>query len=92
MRLGLRFKADVITFIFVRYFWNYQLNSSYLYGACSCCVWFYQPFSWYSPPLGCRLNASRLYTSIPKKELVSRPPGGSLDWDLDLHIALATKC
>jgi hypothetical protein len=30
-------------------------------------------------PLGCRLVVSRLDTSIPKKELVSRPPGGSLD-------------
>jgi nitrate reductase NapE component len=93
MRLGLRLKADVITFLFLQYtFGNYQLNSSYLYGACSCCVWFYQLLSWYSAPLGCRLDVSRLDTSIPKKELVSRPPGGSLDWDLDLHTASATKC
>jgi hypothetical protein len=35
---------------------------------------------------------SRLDTSILKKELVSRPPRGSLDWDLDLHTALAKKC
>jgi hypothetical protein len=33
-------------------------------------------------PLGHRLDVSRLDTSIPKKELVSRPLGGSLDWDL----------
>jgi hypothetical protein len=55
-------------------------------------VWFYQLLSWYLAPLGCRLDASRLDTSIPKKELVSRPLGGSLDWDLDLHIASARKC
>jgi hypothetical protein len=30
-------------------------------------------------PVGCRLDVSRLDTSIPKKELVTRPPGGSLD-------------
>ena len=42
-------------------------------------MWFYQLLSWYLAPLGCRLNVSRLDTSIPKKELVSRPPGGSLD-------------
>jgi hypothetical protein len=43
-------------------------------------------------PLGCRLNVSRLDTSIPKKELVTQQPGGSLDWDLDLYIASARKC
>jgi hypothetical protein len=43
-------------------------------------------------PLGCRLDVSRLDTSIPKKELVTRPPGGSLDWDLDLYTASARKC
>jgi hypothetical protein len=43
-------------------------------------------------PLGCRLVVSRLDTSIPKKELVYRPLGGSLDWDLDLHTASARKC
>jgi hypothetical protein len=43
-------------------------------------------------PLGCRLDVSRLDTSIPKKELVSWPPGGSLDWDLDLFTASARKC
>jgi hypothetical protein len=43
-------------------------------------------------PLGCRLDVSRLDTSIPKKELVSLPPGGSLDWDLDLHTTSARKC
>jgi hypothetical protein len=31
-------------------------------------------------------------TSIPKKELVTRPLEGSLDWDLDLYTALARKC
>jgi hypothetical protein len=48
------------------------------------------PGTW--PPLGCRLDVSRLDTSIPKKELVSRPPGGSLNWDLDLFTASARKC
>jgi hypothetical protein len=42
-------------------------------------------------PLGCRLDVSRLDTSIPKKELVTQPLGGSLDWDLDLYTALARK-
>jgi hypothetical protein len=42
-------------------------------------------------PLGGRLNVSRLDTSIPKKELVTWPPGGSLDWDLDLYTSLARK-
>jgi hypothetical protein len=44
---------------------------------------------WYLAPLGCRLNVSRLDASILKKELVTWPLGGSLDWDLDLHTALA---
>jgi hypothetical protein len=43
-------------------------------------------------PLGCRLDVSRLDTSIPKKELVSQPLGGNIDWDLDLHTASARKC
>jgi hypothetical protein len=43
-------------------------------------------------PLGCRLDMSRLDTSIPKKELVTWPPGGSLDWDLDLYTSSARKC
>jgi hypothetical protein len=43
-------------------------------------------------PLGCRLDVSRLDTTIPKKELVTRPLGGSLDWDLDLYTASARKC
>jgi hypothetical protein len=34
---------------------------------------------------------SRLDASIPKKELVTWPLGGSLGWDLDLHTALARK-
>jgi hypothetical protein len=48
-------------------------------------------FSLVLGPLGCRLDVSRLDTSIPKKELVTQPPGGSLDWDLDLYTALAKK-
>jgi hypothetical protein len=40
---------------------------------------------------GCRLDVSRLDASILKKELVTWPPGDSLDWDLDLHTALARK-
>jgi hypothetical protein len=42
-------------------------------------------------PLGCRLDVSRLDASILKKELVTWSLGGSLDWDLDLHTALARK-
>jgi hypothetical protein len=34
-------------------------------------------------PLGCRLDMSRLDASILKKELVTWPLGGSLDWDLE---------
>jgi hypothetical protein len=34
---------------------------------------------------------SRLDTSILKKELVTQPTEGSLDWDLDLYMALAKK-
>jgi hypothetical protein len=44
-------------------------------------------FSLVLAPLVCRLDVSRLDTSIPKKELVTRPPGDSLDWDLDLYTA-----
>jgi hypothetical protein len=43
-------------------------------------------------PLGCRLDMSRLDTSILKRELVTQPPGGSLDWDLDLYTASTRKC
>jgi hypothetical protein len=42
-------------------------------------------------PLGFRLDVSRLDTSILKKELVTWPLGGSLNWDPDLHTALARK-
>ena len=49
-------------------------------------------FSLVLGPLGCRLDVWRLDTSIPKKELETRPPGGSLDWDLDLYTASARKC
>jgi hypothetical protein len=48
-------------------------------------------FSLVLGPLGCRLDVSRLDASILKKELVTWPPGGSLNWDLDLHTALARK-
>jgi hypothetical protein len=48
-------------------------------------------FSLVLSPLGCRLDVSRLDTSIPKKELVTRPLGGSLNWDLDLHTVSARK-
>ena len=48
-------------------------------------------FSLVPDPLGCRFDVSRLDVSIPKKELVTWPLGGSLDWDLDLHTALARK-
>jgi hypothetical protein len=46
---------------------------------------------WYLTPLGCRLDVSRLDTSIPKKELATAPVG-SLDWDLDMYTVLARKC
>jgi hypothetical protein len=75
MRIGLCLKADVITFVFVRYFWElsikHLLSVCYL---CSLCVALPTP-PWYLAPLGCRLDVSRLDTSISKKELVIRPPG-----------------
>jgi hypothetical protein len=40
---------------------------------------------------GAPADVLRLDTSIPKKELVTRPPGGSLDWDLDLYTALTRE-
>jgi hypothetical protein len=91
MRLGLRLKVDVITFVFVRYFWelsiNQLLSACYL---CSLCVAL--PTSpWYLAPLGCRLDVSRLDTSIPKKELVTQPQEGSFDWDLNLCTASARE-
>jgi hypothetical protein len=48
-------------------------------------------FSLVLGPLGCRLDVSRLDASIPKSEFVTWPPGGSLDWDLDLHTAMSRK-
>jgi hypothetical protein len=48
-------------------------------------------FSLVLAPLGCRLDVSRLDASTLKIESVIWPPGGSLDWDLDLHTALARK-
>jgi hypothetical protein len=79
MWLGLRLKADVITFVFVIYFWELSIKQLlYVCYLCSLCVVLPTP-PWYLRPLGCRLDLSRLDTSIPKKELVTRPPGGSLD-------------
>jgi hypothetical protein len=48
-------------------------------------------FSLVLAPLGCRLDVSRLDASILKKELVTWPPGGSLEWDPDMHTTLARK-
>ena len=48
-------------------------------------------FSLVLGPMGCRFDVSRLDTSTPKKELVTWPPGGSLDRDLDQHTSLARK-
>jgi hypothetical protein len=80
MRLGLRLKAGVMTFVFERYFWELSIKQLLsVWCLFLLCVWFYQLLSWYSAPLGCRLDASRLDISIPKKELVSQPPGGSLN-------------
>jgi hypothetical protein len=92
MRLGLHLKADVITFVFVRYFWELSIKQllSICYLSLLCVA--LPTLLWYLAPLGCRLDVSRLDTSIPKKELVTRPPGGSLDWDLDLYTASARKC
>jgi hypothetical protein len=56
-----------------------------------CCVRRYQLLPWYLAPLGCGLDVSRLDASILKKELVTWPPRGKLDWDPDLHTALARK-
>jgi hypothetical protein len=92
MRLGLRLKADVITFVFVRYFWELSIKQLlFVQYLLLLCVTLPTPLLVLGP-LGCRLDVSRLDTSIPKKELVSRPPEGSLDWDLDLFTSSARKC
>jgi hypothetical protein len=66
MRLGLRLKADVITF-FVRYFWELSikrfLSVWYLFLLC---VALPTPFLVLGP-LGCRLDVSRLDASIPER-------------------------
>jgi hypothetical protein len=54
------------------------------YGICSCCVRRYQLLPWYLAFLGCRLDVSRLDTSISKKELVT--------WYLDLYTTSVRKC
>jgi hypothetical protein len=56
-----------------------------------CYVHRYQLLPWYLAPLGCGLDVSRLDASILKKELVTWPPGGKLDWDPVLHTTLARK-
>jgi hypothetical protein len=92
MRLGLRLKANVITFVFVRYFWELSIKQLLsVWCLFFLCVVLSTPLLVLGP-LGCRLVVSRLDTSIPKKELVSRPPGGSLDWDPDLHTTSVRKC
>jgi hypothetical protein len=37
-------------------------------------VWRYQLLSWYLAPLGCRLDVSRLDTSIPKRRVGDPSP------------------
>jgi hypothetical protein len=93
MRLGLRLKADVIIFGFVRYFLRIVnlIVSELICMLLVLAVCSVTNFSLVPAPLGCSLDVSRLDTSIPKKELVARPPGGSLDWNLDLYTALARK-
>jgi hypothetical protein len=92
MRLGLRLKADVITFVFVRYFWELSIKQLlFVWYLFLLCVALPTPLLVLGP-LGSRLDVSRLDTSTPKKELVTRPPGGSLDWDLDLYTASTRKC
>jgi hypothetical protein len=39
---------------------------------------------WYLAPLGCKLDVSRLDFSVLER-VGNDPPGGSLDWDLDLY-------
>ena len=73
MRLGLRLKADVRTFVFVRYFWELSIKQllSVWYLLLLCVV---LPTPLLVPaPLGCRLDMSRLDTSIPKKEFCPGP-------------------
>jgi hypothetical protein len=73
MRLGLRLKADVITFVLVRYFWELSIKHHlYVCYLSLLCVALPTP-PWYLAPLGCRLDMSRLDTSVPKKELVTGP-------------------
>jgi hypothetical protein len=71
MRLGLRLKADVITFVFVRYFWELSIKQLLsVWHLFLLCVALPTPLLVLGP-LGCRLDVSRLDTSIPKEELVT---------------------
>jgi hypothetical protein len=89
----------VINFGFVRYFGELLIKQHlFVCYLSSLCVAL--PTSpWYLAPLGCRIDVSRLDTSIPKKKLVVRPLEGSLyslrlptsERDLDLHTASALK-
>jgi hypothetical protein len=92
MRLGLRLKAGVITFVFVRYFWELSIKQLLsVWCLFLLCVALPTPLLVLGP-LGCRFDVLRLDTSIPKKELVTQPLGGSLDWNLYLHTASAREC
>jgi hypothetical protein len=76
---------------FVRYFWELSIKQLLsVWHLFLLCVALPTPLLVLGP-LGCRLDVSRLDTSIPKKELVTRPPRGSFDWDLDLYIASARE-
>jgi hypothetical protein len=70
MELGLRLKADVTTFAFVRHL----LSTIYQEVVVLICV----PLVLVAcgvadSSLGCKLDVSRLYTSIRKKELAMAP-------------------
>jgi hypothetical protein len=70
MGLGLRLKADVITFAFCKVLLStiYQaiLALICILFAPVVCVALSTPL-WYLAPLGCRLDVSRMDTSIPKR-------------------------
>jgi hypothetical protein len=69
MELGLRLKANVIIFAFVRYFFStiYQAVLALIYVSPAPVVCDVVDSSLVPGPLGCRLDVSRLDTSVPER-------------------------
>jgi hypothetical protein len=75
MELGFRLKADVILFAFCKVLLStiYQVVLALIYVPLVPVVCGVTDSSLVPDPLGCRLNLSRLQTSIPKKEFGGGP-------------------